>query len=169
MGGTAYMVVVFVVLIAAVYFLMIRPNRKAQQTQQKLLDSIEVGSRVMTGSGIFGTVRHLGVKQVVIEVSPGCDMTVLRQAIRDVVKPEDDEFEYSDGVDDTGEPVGEAPDMSAYERDLGAAFGPTEAAAPAEAVSQDEPGESPEPAEPAEPADDHPDADTDQPKTADDK
>jgi len=155
------LVVIFVVMIAAMYFLMIRPNRKAQQVQQQLLDSIQVGSRVMTGSGIFGTVRHLGDKQVVIEVSPGSDMTVLRQAIRSVVKPEDDEFEYSDEPDSVAEPDtavgpgGDAPDMSAYEQDV---TSPTTPAEPEPTAATDEPG-SPE---------DHPD-DSDQPTTADNK
>jgi len=138
-GGSWYLIVVFVVLIVAMYFMMIRPNRKAQQAQQKLLDSIQQGTRVMTGSGIFGTVRHLGEKQVVIEVSPGSDMTILRQAIRSVVKPEDDEFEYSDEPEAAAEPAGELPDMSAFERDVNLA-GDDAAAAPAETPA-DQPGD----------------------------
>ena len=58
-----------------------RPQKKRQQAQQQTMNSLGPGSRVMTGSGMFGTVVSIGEKQAVIEVSPGVELTVLKQAI----------------------------------------------------------------------------------------
>ena len=78
------------------YFLLFRGNQKRAKEQQNTLASLAPGTRVMTASGIYGTVRHLGTKQVVVEIAPGVDMTVLKQAIAKVVPADEDEFEYDD-------------------------------------------------------------------------
>lgn len=79
---------------AALYFLMIRPQQKRAKDQQNMLNSLQPGSRVMTVSGILGTVKHVGQRQVIIEVSPDVEMTVVKAAIS--TQPVDDEFEYTD-------------------------------------------------------------------------
>ena len=58
------------------------------------MDTLEAGTRVMTISGIVGTIKHLGEKQAIIEISPGVEMTVVKGAIS--MQPVDDEFEYAD-------------------------------------------------------------------------
>lgn len=78
------------------YFLMIRPMRKQVAAQTELRNSLEVGSRVQLSSGIFGTIKHLGERQAIVELGPGVEVTVLKQAISGVLKPEDEEFEYDD-------------------------------------------------------------------------
>ena len=82
----------------AFYFLIIRPQRKRQQDQLKTMASLGPGQRVMTGSGIFGTIVSIGPKQAVIEVSPGAEITVLKQAIARVAT--DDDFDQVDDIDD---------------------------------------------------------------------
>jgi preprotein translocase subunit YajC len=91
--GTFIFIAGFIVLL---YFMMIRPQRKRQQQQQQLMDALAEGDRVMLTSGIYGTIRHLGDKQVIIEISPGVDLTVLRRAIVRPVKADEEEFEYAD-------------------------------------------------------------------------
>jgi preprotein translocase subunit YajC len=75
----------------AFYFLILRPQKKRQQEQQKTMSSMTPGARVMTGSGLFGTVVSVGEKQVVIEISPGVHLTLLKPAISRVVGPEDED------------------------------------------------------------------------------
>jgi preprotein translocase subunit YajC len=75
----------------AFYFLILRPQRKRQQDQQKTMNAITPGSRVMTGSGLFGTVVSVGEKQIVIEISPGVNLTLLKPAVSRVVGPEDED------------------------------------------------------------------------------
>ena len=90
--------ILFIVVIgAALYFLMIRPQQKRTKEQKAKMASLEPGARVMTISGIFGTIRHLGEKQAIIEVAPGVEFTIDKRAIS--TQPVEDEFEYVDETD----------------------------------------------------------------------
>ena len=75
----------------AVYFLMIRPQQKKAKETAALMNSLEPGSRVMTISGIVGTIKYLGEKQAILEVSPGVEITMDKRALS--TQPVVDEFE----------------------------------------------------------------------------
>ena len=45
---------------------------------------------------LFGTIVHLGERQAVLEIAPGIEMTVLKQAIMRSVSPAEEEFEYEE-------------------------------------------------------------------------
>lgn len=85
-----------VVLGGVFYLFLYRPQQKKMKEQQAKLNAVDVGTRVMLTSGILGTVRHSGERQVIIEVSPGLEITVVRKAIMSIVDPADEEFEYED-------------------------------------------------------------------------
>ncbi|HET9778865.1 MAG TPA: preprotein translocase subunit YajC, partial [Propionibacteriaceae bacterium] len=95
-------------LVAAFYFLILRPQRKRQQALQHTMNALSPGSRVMLGSGVFGTVVSVGPRQVVLEVSPGAELTVLKQAISKIVTEDDEdvleEDELEEGVGPLDEP-----------------------------------------------------------------
>lgn len=94
----AAMVVVF-------YLLILRPQKKRQQAIQQTLNSLAAGDRVLLGSGLFGTIVTLGDKQAVLEISPGVELTVLKQAIARKVTPADEDAEYDDALDDDEDPL----------------------------------------------------------------
>jgi preprotein translocase subunit YajC len=88
-------------MVFAFYFLILRPQRKRQQVLQRTMSELGPGSRVMLGSGLFGTVLSVGEKQVVLEISPGAELTVLKQAIsRVVTEADEDADEPDDELDD---------------------------------------------------------------------
>jgi preprotein translocase subunit YajC len=78
------------------YFMLIRPQQKRAKEQAALMKSLEPGTRVMMSGGVYGTLRHVGEKQVVVEVSPGVEMTFVKQAIVRPLKDDEDEFEYDE-------------------------------------------------------------------------
>jgi preprotein translocase subunit YajC len=87
-----YSTLIFIaLLVAAFYFLILRPQRKRQQAMQQTMSALSPGSRVMLGSGVFGTVVSVGQRQVVLEISPGAELTVLKQAITKIVTDDDED------------------------------------------------------------------------------
>ncbi len=96
MGDMGSTVLMLVLMGAAFYFLLIRPQQKRAKKQQEMTNSLQPGTRVMLSSGVFGTIRHLGERQAIIEIAPGIEMTVVKQAVVKTLTAEDDEFEYSD-------------------------------------------------------------------------
>ena len=72
MGNSPVSTILLIALmVVAFYFLLLRPQKKRQQAQQKTMNEIVPGTRVLLGSGIFGTVVSAGEKQAVLETSPG--------------------------------------------------------------------------------------------------
>jgi preprotein translocase subunit YajC len=104
-----YTTLIFIALLALVfYFLILRPQRKRQQAIQQTMNALSPGDRVMLASGLFGTVVSVGAKQVVLETSPGSELTVLKQAISKIVTEADedspDEQEGFDELEEIDEP-----------------------------------------------------------------
>ena len=115
-------IVLIGLMIVAFYFLMIRPQRKRQQKQQETLNSLQPGTRVLLGSGVFGTIIRIGDKQAVLELSPGNQLTVLKQAIVRAALPEDEDTVDPDAP--VSEPAGPASTLDLTETE--AAAGTTE-------------------------------------------
>jgi preprotein translocase subunit YajC len=61
-----------------------------------MMTKMTPGTRVLLTDGMFGTLRAMGDRQAVIELAPGLDVTVLRQAIARALKPDEEEFEYEE-------------------------------------------------------------------------
>jgi preprotein translocase subunit YajC len=96
-----YSTLIFIALLVfAFYFLILRPQRKRQQAIQQTMNALSPGDRVMLASGLFGTVVAVGPKQVVLEISPGAELTVLKQAVSRIITAEDeDNLEEEDELD----------------------------------------------------------------------
>jgi preprotein translocase subunit YajC len=88
--------IIIALMVVVFYFLIMRPQKKRQRALADTLSSLAPGTRVLLGSGIFGTVVTVGVKQTVIETSPGVEVTVLKQAIARVVTEADEDAPAED-------------------------------------------------------------------------
>jgi preprotein translocase subunit YajC len=76
----------------AMYFLMIRPQRRRMREQQSVQSSLEVGDEVMTNSGIYGFITGFDDDRVWLEIDDDVQIRVLRAAVQGK-------------VDTTGKPV----------------------------------------------------------------
>ena len=89
--GNYSTLVMIALMVLAFYMLILRPQKKRQQAIQQTLNSLAPGSRVLLGSGLFGTIVAIGDRQAVLEISPGVELTVLKQAIvRSVTEADED-------------------------------------------------------------------------------
>ncbi|RSD09643.1 preprotein translocase subunit YajC [Amycolatopsis eburnea] len=102
------MLPLLLVLVLAVPLVMsTRKQKKQQAAQQELQSSLAPGDRVMTTSGLYGTVADAtGDTTIDIEIAPGVVTTWLRLAVREKVEPvvETDE----DSADDAETPAEES-------------------------------------------------------------
>lgn len=78
-GMVMYCVVVF----AIIYFMMVRPNKKRMAEYQKMLDSLQVGNRVMA-AGIYGVIKKINEKTIELEVAKGVVVEVNKNAVASV-------------------------------------------------------------------------------------
>jgi preprotein translocase subunit YajC len=92
------------VLVLAVPLVMsTRKQKKQQAAQQELQNSLAPGDRVMTTSGLYGTVADAsGDTTIDIEIAPGVVTTWLRLAVREKVEPVvETEEDSADEVEET--------------------------------------------------------------------
>ena len=66
---TPDMIIMIVVMLAMVYFFMIRPENKRKKEAQSLRDSLKVGDVITTIGGIVGTICKVEENTIVIETS----------------------------------------------------------------------------------------------------
>ena len=85
-----------IVIGAIFYFLLIRPQRNRQRAAQALVSRMGPGDRVMTSSGLYGTVVDTDTESVVLEVSPGVELRFVKAAVQRILEP-------ADGAIDAGE------------------------------------------------------------------
>ena len=71
----------FVLIVLVFWFLVVRPARRQQQKLAATQSAVAIGSEVMLGSGIYGTVSAIGDETFEIEVAPGTRMKVAKQAV----------------------------------------------------------------------------------------
>ena len=91
--------ILLVAMFALLWLLLIRPQRQRQQTQKRLLDSVEPGDEVLTVGGLYGIVQEIDDEDdLIVEIADGIHVRIARRAIGGVVKPEeeDDEPEEAD-------------------------------------------------------------------------
>lgn len=70
-----------VLMLAAFYMLLVRPQRRQVMAHRQLMASLNVGDEVMTMGGIFGRILRLEDEVVDLEVAPGTSLRIARSAI----------------------------------------------------------------------------------------
>ena len=76
------MPLLFLVLVAAAFWLLIlRPARQRQRQQAELLATLKPGSRVLMGSGMVGQIVALRDEDVDVRIAPDVVVTFVRQAV----------------------------------------------------------------------------------------
>ncbi|MBB3604364.1 preprotein translocase subunit YajC [Mycolicibacterium sp. BK556] len=85
-----------IIIMGAFMYFASRRQRKAMQATIDLHESLTVGDRVHTTSGIEGTITGITDDSVDLEIAPGVVTTWLKLAVRDVIvdeEPDADEVE----------------------------------------------------------------------------
>lgn len=78
----------FVLIVVVFWFLVLRPARRQQQKLAATQAAVAVGSQVMLGSGLFGTVTRVDDETLQLEIAPGTSVKVARQAVVRVIEDE---------------------------------------------------------------------------------
>ncbi|MBQ9142436.1 MAG: preprotein translocase subunit YajC [Lachnospiraceae bacterium] len=89
MSGIA-MLIFYAVIIGAMWFFLMRPQKKEQKRVAAMLAELEVGDCVLTTSGFYGVVIDISDDTVIVEFgnNKNCRIPMQRGAITNVEKPE---------------------------------------------------------------------------------
>ena len=75
----------FFLIMVALYFFMIAPQRKKQKELQKMIDNLQTGDEVLTSGGIFGQVTNRKDDRVTLRIADDTKVEVARSFIQSVV------------------------------------------------------------------------------------
>jgi preprotein translocase subunit YajC len=96
--------ILLLAMFVLLWVLLIRPQRQRQQKQQNLLSSVEPGDEVLTVGGLYGIVRDIDEEDdLIVEIAEGIQVRIARRAVGGVVKPEDEDDELDEDVDEADE------------------------------------------------------------------
>jgi|TARA_B100000315_G_scaffold88454_1_gene81261 preprotein translocase subunit YajC len=95
-GGGIAAFLPFIVILAIIYFLMIRPQTKRQKEKETMRGELKKGDKIITMGGIYGTVQGFKEKGrlAVIKVDNNTNLTISKTAIAGLAgKVKDTELE----------------------------------------------------------------------------
>jgi preprotein translocase subunit YajC len=96
------------VLLALMWFMLIRPQRRRQVEAQRMLQTIEVGKEIVTAGGVYGTITAVDDDEVRVRIAEGVEIRLAKRAVAGVIS-EDEEPEDEPEDEDDAEPDEDAP------------------------------------------------------------
>jgi len=101
-GGAILQLGILLLIPFAMYFFMIRPQRRRTREAQELQRSIEVGDEIVTTSGVFGKITgEDGPNRFWLEIDDDVQIRIARAAVQGKV-PADDDAETADEAAKSG-------------------------------------------------------------------
>ena len=74
-----------IIIFAAFYFLLIRPQQKKQKAHAALVSALSVGDEVMTAGGILGKVTNVTEHYAAVEIADNTTIKIQKSSISQVV------------------------------------------------------------------------------------
>jgi preprotein translocase subunit YajC len=85
-GSFVQMLLPFAAMFAILYFIVLRPQQKQKADRERMLNALKKGDRVVTTSGMHGTVIGLGEHTVQLRVADQVKLEFDRGSIGRVVE-----------------------------------------------------------------------------------
>lgn len=90
-GGFGGFLIPLGLMFAIMYFMVIMPQQRQRKKTQAMLSALKTGDKVITGSGIYGTISGIDGEAVILKISsePQVKIRIARAAIAQVETQED--------------------------------------------------------------------------------
>ena len=75
-------------MFAAMYFLIIAPQRKKQKQHQKMITELTSGADVVTSGGLYGTITNVKDDRFVLRVAEGTKIEITKSSVATVISGE---------------------------------------------------------------------------------
>jgi preprotein translocase subunit YajC len=76
-------------MLGLLWFILIRPRQQEQRRVRDMQTQLKAGDEVITSGGIYGEVVEIDAERVMIEIDEDVRVAVARQAIANVVPPDE--------------------------------------------------------------------------------
>ncbi len=88
-GGLGGFLLPLMLMFGIMYFLVIMPQQRQRKKMQEMLSAVKNGDKVVTTSGIYGTINGIDGDTFILKVADNVKIRIARAAIAQVEAPED--------------------------------------------------------------------------------
>jgi preprotein translocase subunit YajC len=88
-GGLGTFLLPLLLMFGIMYFLVIMPQQRQRKKTQEMLGAIKNGDKVITTSGIYGTINGIDGDTIILKIADNVKIRVARAAIGQVEVSED--------------------------------------------------------------------------------
>lgn len=74
-----------IVIFAAFYFLLIRPQQKKQKAHAELVSNLTAGTEVLTAGGILGVITGISEHYVIVKIADNTEIKMQKSSVAQVV------------------------------------------------------------------------------------
>jgi preprotein translocase subunit YajC len=75
---------------ALLWFVLIRPQRRRLAAQRTLIAALAPNDEIVTAGGVLGKVRSIADDHVVLEIAPGIEIRVAKEAVTGVLRKDEE-------------------------------------------------------------------------------
>jgi preprotein translocase subunit YajC len=116
-------VIVLVAVLAAFYFILLRPVIDQQRKQRRDISSLEIGDEVLTTAGFYATVVEINTHEdrpmeILLEAAPGVVLRGTTLAVQEISRRAEAIDPDGDDEDEGGDDIDEFEDLDEYEDGL---------------------------------------------------
>lgn len=81
----------FLAILAIYYFIVIMPTRRNQKKVQDMIENLKVGDKVITNSGIYGTIAGLKQDRIQLRIADNVKIEMSRNAVSAFQSPDQEQ------------------------------------------------------------------------------
>ncbi|MCV7172050.1 preprotein translocase subunit YajC [Mycobacterium manitobense] len=100
------------IILGAFMFFASRRQKKAMQATIDLHESLQIGDRIHTTSGLQGTITGITDDNIDLEIAPGVVTTWMKLAVRDRITSDADDYDDVDDTDESNEVTSSATEVT---------------------------------------------------------
>jgi len=80
-GSLVSTLIMFGAIFAIFYFMIIRPQQKRAKEREKLISNLQKGDKVITSSGIYGTIAGIEEKTILVQIADNVKVKFDKSAV----------------------------------------------------------------------------------------
>lgn len=74
-----------IIIFAAFYFLLIRPQQKKQKAHTELVSNLKTGDEVLTAGGILGVITGISDHYAIVKIADNTEIKIQKASVAQVV------------------------------------------------------------------------------------
>ena len=74
-----------IVIFAAFYFLLIRPQQKKQKAHTQLVSNLSAGDEILTAGGILGVITGISEHYAIVKIADNTEVKIQKSSVSQVV------------------------------------------------------------------------------------